>query len=387
MDTAMRAPAVQARELDGRIECLDAVRGLASLCVVAAHFLLMYGFLENGGMVTHTPLDIWWDGSAAVSLFFVLSGLVLSLKYFRAPQTEPAGHPAMIGYIVARCCRIWLPYLVTVLVCALLLTALPRTYAGPPTTAWFRELYAHHPTVRGIIRESSLCTASRDFLIVPQAWTLAIELTISLLVPFTALVARWSAPWLILATVFTIAIFRFPGFAFHFALGILIAKYCTTIRAWHLRWYARTGIAALGILLYTAKSTWAYRLTWIGDRELWSITGAGAALLLVVVLASPALQRILSSRWARHIGKVSYGIYLLHLAVLFWVTPPIINACYGRMSPGLMWAVGASMTVGLTIALATAFYWLVEQPSIQLGRRLSAVLYRDRARRLQTAPA
>jgi hypothetical protein len=42
----------------------------------------MYGFLDDDFIASHTPLNVWWDRVAAVSLFLVLSGFVSCLKYF-----------------------------------------------------------------------------------------------------------------------------------------------------------------------------------------------------------------------------------------------------------------------------------------------------------------
>jgi hypothetical protein len=41
--------------------------------------------------MTYAPLRVWWDGAAAVSFFFVLSGLVLSLRHFRTQEWTAAG--------------------------------------------------------------------------------------------------------------------------------------------------------------------------------------------------------------------------------------------------------------------------------------------------------
>src|SRR4051794_39802460 len=94
------------------ISFLDSVRGIAALSVVANHYVLAYGMPKWQWVLSRTPLSIWWDGPAAVSMFFVLSGLVLSIKHFHATK-NPSLHAFSIGgYCLARVCRIWVPFAV-----------------------------------------------------------------------------------------------------------------------------------------------------------------------------------------------------------------------------------------------------------------------------------
>jgi peptidoglycan/LPS O-acetylase OafA/YrhL len=90
---------LQARSGRPRLFALDALRGLAAVSVVVHHFHEAF----SAGNVR------WWSvlfgsGKAAVVLFFVLSGYVLSL-----PSWE--GRQAPYGiYLVRRVCRIYLPF-------------------------------------------------------------------------------------------------------------------------------------------------------------------------------------------------------------------------------------------------------------------------------------
>ena len=65
---------------------LDSLRGLAALTVVFEHCLRIDPWLLQGispwleWAAQSTPLHILWAGGNAVLLFFVLSGLVLTLR-------------------------------------------------------------------------------------------------------------------------------------------------------------------------------------------------------------------------------------------------------------------------------------------------------------------
>src|SRR5262245_33476285 len=79
------------------MECLEAIRGLASLSVLVGHVILAFwpAYLFRSGTPGWEQFSAWlqalsrfpgkflWDGHLAVSIFFVLSGFVLSLTFFR----------------------------------------------------------------------------------------------------------------------------------------------------------------------------------------------------------------------------------------------------------------------------------------------------------------
>ncbi len=125
-----------------------------------------------------------------MSLFFVLSGLVLSIRHFReTPQPRLAGFD-YLGFLVGRVCRIGLPYW-AVLVASAALWHWSGIHAagGPPVTKWSADLWQHRPTVGGVARQANLSNLDAGYELVPQAWTLAIEVVLSALVPAAVLVA------------------------------------------------------------------------------------------------------------------------------------------------------------------------------------------------------
>lgn len=66
---------------------LEALRGIASIIVLLWHFQLGFfpklsGFFESGKGLIGTPLFFIINGSAAVIIFFILSGFVLTYKFY-----------------------------------------------------------------------------------------------------------------------------------------------------------------------------------------------------------------------------------------------------------------------------------------------------------------
>ena len=74
-----------------RLTYLDSIRGLAALSVLCSHYCGAYDLPPIVSQwVSNFPLSMCRDGFAGVSIFFVLSGLVLSLKYLRKGKNEYA---------------------------------------------------------------------------------------------------------------------------------------------------------------------------------------------------------------------------------------------------------------------------------------------------------
>lgn len=115
-----------------RIEALDSLRGIAALQVLLHHCLLCVPVLytvfsykaplpftgaENTilNAVTFSPLHFFWLGSEPVILFFVLSGFVLSIPFNDGGQNFDYK-----AYFVKRLIRLYIPYIVSILLSMLL---------------------------------------------------------------------------------------------------------------------------------------------------------------------------------------------------------------------------------------------------------------------------
>src|SRR5579859_7503752 len=87
-----------------RLGELDALRGLAALAVSFQHVLLLTGAAGAVlALAALTPLNAMFDGTRAVLFFFVLSGFVLAVPFFRG-VVSPA------GFVAKRAARIYPAY-------------------------------------------------------------------------------------------------------------------------------------------------------------------------------------------------------------------------------------------------------------------------------------
>lgn len=134
-------------------------------------------------------------------MFFVLSGLVLSLKYFRLSHKPDLVHFNLVGFTVGRLFRIWLPYLVVLLISIgfyLEIIDTPILKTQLPPSEWLTDMWhSYHLSLLDMFREGILLKLPSTIVLLPQAWTLTIELVLSLLLPIGLLLAERGTAWLI----------------------------------------------------------------------------------------------------------------------------------------------------------------------------------------------
>lgn len=388
----MNSSTPQKTDSSTHVTAFDTVRGLAALSVVFSHYIGAYGWPTKSAAArqawTYSPLHIVWDGFAAVSLFYVLSGLVLSIKYFRETKHPGLSQFPLSHYLTSRVFRIWPPYLAVFLLSYGLRRwmVLFEGVTIPPVSPWLFSTWNASIPLAQLLREGVLIQ-SGDYSLVPQGWTLPIELTISFLVPVGILLASRHTGWLFFFTLLLIGPLGATFYVFHFAAGILLAKYYAGIRTWlEPRRGWKLAALLLGIFLYTFRFTLPVYFSWeLAASIPWIVTGIGAAFILMVVIASARARTLLSFSWLRFIGKVSYSIYLVHFLVLILLTPRMLQLLNAPQTfLPLAWWLGLAFTVLATLGLAALSHRFVELPSMSLGKSLPKRIETWRTRRVQS---
>jgi peptidoglycan/LPS O-acetylase OafA/YrhL len=366
-----------------RIHYLDSMRGLAAMTVVWSHFCLAYG-LPRGAewILSYTPLHILWDGAAAVSLFFVLSGLVLSLKYFPDLQSQSLKPPRFNSYLITRITRIWLPYAFIAIISYLSKCFLFKHYSTIPNQSeWIQSFWQTENSLKHLLLELNLFTVQTIHQLLPHGWTLFIEMTISLFVPAAAWFAGAQSFQLIFLGIISVFALNTPIFVLHFMLGMLIAQhYRYGQRNWtelshHWKWT----LFIAGVTLYTSRFTIPTYLNspaslYASEYFISCLTGLGAAVLIFLAMASRKIQKTLSYPPLLYLGKISYSVYLCHFLILLCFTPFCLNKlnAIGLTHWLTSWSVGLLLTSVATVALSGLLYNWIEDPCMKLGKRFAS---------------
>lgn len=371
-----------------RLGELDSLRGLAAFTVVINHHLnalpqvfdqTVYGRDEwLFSTLKYTPLHAIWGGHEAVIFFFVISGLVLALPYFKRELHYTP-------FILKRISRIYLPYIVAVAV-ALLGNVLLSRGPIPELSSWFNGPWSQPIAVKMLINHALLIGSFDNGALDPVLWSLVHEMRLSLIFPIVVFVVTrfwWRKS---LAIAFGVTIFAFVlafviyrgtclssdvpptiRYSAMFIVGALLARHHEALTAR----FNRLRRARKWLVLAAATLAYTYRWWFLPHQPLlhfdifndWAVT-AGVSVFIICALASAKASRLLHARPLLFLGKISYSLYLYHAVVLL----AALHLFFGLIPLPVIYA----LSLGTTIIVSTVMYRLVEVPAIDIGRRLSS---------------
>ena len=337
---------------------LEGLRAVAALLVVFHHARShwLWGWLEG------------WNG---VTLFFVLSGFLITTLALR--EEDALGALRWRAFVVRRAFRIVPVYLaaLALYVVAMAVAGIGAAHRGPFVHAmpWYLSPFPEVPFF------------SRTHIVFSLAWSLGVEEKFYLLWPLLAFVVLRGRARGRLGLALSLAFVLQLPIAFSHG-GRLLAPYSAILVGCVLAFllHDRRGFAALSRL---GTRAWflASAALLVGAQALTHVlhpTAAGfrvaspyyylpysAAAALVVaalVLRAPG-SSWLESAPMRLVGRVSYPLYLTH--------PLALAFAAALIAPGNVTAELAYLAVGITLAVALAYalHRLVERPLIRVGRR------------------
>lgn len=355
--------------MDGRREeSLDGLRGLAALSVFVHHVWSH----QLGSEGVPDPDGFWGvvgnELRLGVILFFVLSGFLLYRSFIRHLRHDTRPH--LGRYLKRRAARILPAYYVAVIGSFLLLWGSEIPGLGLPP--------AHQLPLFAVFGQNF--SADTFLTLDSPTWTLCVEVGFYLLLPVVVVAllraqAGWRFQAAAIATMIAIGILwrvvaltagvgpiwanMLPVWLPYFAFGMAVVLWTEYARPARipagptLLWLAAAAglIVANAALLASMPGTDASRF--VSDLP----AGTGFAILtaLALVGSGPGLAWM-RLRWLIGLGIVSYGFYLWHLPLLFFLR---------SLHPegGFLITLGAALPLAL---LAGTLSWLlVERPALR----------------------
>ncbi len=396
----------------GRLGFLDGLRGLAALQVVAQHYVVAFlpgvALADPGAfhaaweaLLAFTPLRLLFDGTFAVCLFFLLSGIVLTLSFERSP-TDLAGNA------LRRLVRLWIPIVAAGVLAFVLMGAMPHAHDEAAALSGSRDwLGADNPnplTLTLLLREvgvDSMLAGTRDntlfpalndwlrplgSLLNPPVWSLHVELYGSLLVLALVRIKAASAR-LHAAAVAVSGVLLMPHPLTLFVIGHLSAR-LLQIGAGRVgaRPPAPSAMSipmiAAGILLSAMPPVrWLHGIAaMLAGQAVMALPHIyqaftlqrmlGAILVFAGVLVGEHVQTVLGARPLRRLGQLSFGIYLVHFPILFTLASLGLTALRPHMSYTACLLAVTAGGVAVTVAAAMLFERWVDRPATALSRRI-----------------
>jgi peptidoglycan/LPS O-acetylase OafA/YrhL len=361
-----------------RLTQLDGLRGIAALIVVVFHLsLIAQPYLDTNSTgdawwwMSETPLRLATDGTQAVLLFFVLSGLVVALPALRAGFTKFSWRK----YFASRFLRLYIPAWGALALAAVLIFCIPRVSSKVTANYWLSNTNAKSIQPLTLLQDATLMkvgNAADNVL-----WSLRWEIIFSVLLPVFVLAAilirrSWIAFGLamVACVALTIGDPVHADAAFYlpvFMMGTLMASRLEAIQEWGARRSRRFWIAALSTSLFFMVASQIFSFaaspSSVGGGLLWSLVGAGAGGIILCAIGFDSVRNFLNAKVSQFLGKISFSLYLIHV--------PIIATLAFVLGDAQWWLVGI---IGLPLSLgaATVFHKYVEVPSMNLAHRVGA---------------
>jgi peptidoglycan/LPS O-acetylase OafA/YrhL len=356
-----------------KIPALDGVRGIAILMVMVSHF-----FFVN--VWNNSPwFRVMQSGWLGVDLFFVLSGFLITGILLKAK-----GKTAYFSnFYKRRSLRIFPLYYFAIFVvwfCIVFIEKAPERLHSYDSWWWF-VLIA--PNIAMALKDN--WTYHSNYLDANHLWSIGVEEQFYLVWP---LIVRFTPAWLLAI---------FCALLVHFSVHIRHATDAFFGKQWSLASYMMPycrldGLAAGSFLAIYFFLGWDKKIpyhrwlvrglfVWMAYRvldQLWHYNSQYLGTISAFVSASglylslnphpwAIVRNICESRFLRHIGAFSYGLYIFHhlgheLMMRYFGTPLIQSG----MSIYLAQSLYMLIAFGITYGLSRLSWWLIEQPFLKM---------------------
>jgi peptidoglycan/LPS O-acetylase OafA/YrhL len=360
---------------------LDGLRAIAILLVFASHSDL---------------LSVGWVG---VQLFFVLSGFLITGILLDMKDSLPLGE-YFTKFYGRRFLRIFPLYYFYLALMALVAFWLIRVDFRPNymqiylDQVWYAVFYIYDFFYRVPWFQPSLfldhfwsLSVEEQFyiiwplllLLMPQSGLKRLFITFILLGPISRFIFYWlyvsgSNLW-VFREPFGLVIYSWPfSHLDAFALGAYISRFpiprprqqllilfVLVLTSGYIATYITTGnIGVVSALGYDLRSSSGYQFVWAH-----SLLDYFFAVLLYCVVREKVFTRFLEMSWLRYLGKISYGMYVYHLPVIWFVERLSEERIEGEMAH----LIRVIISLSATILIATLSYHLLEKPILNLKDR------------------
>ena len=370
--------------MSAKINSAESIRGLACLAVVFSHLAMsFFPYLHHFDInevtdlawvhaIHHSPFAFFYSGDAAVFVFFVLSGFVLSYAILNKPEQF---NKKIKNMMIKRYPRLMIPALTSCLIIWLVFkfVHINSGHVGSWLQAFTVQGFSFtHALYEGTIGAFLFSESEVNWVL----WTMTIELMGSFALFFLLYLYHYKklAFWLGSLIIPCLAFYwRGRGFSFgisSFIIGIYIYLYAKTISN-----LAAITMLIIGLYLAGAHNTstsyqWLYSI--FGDLTYDYCNFIAGILIVYSVLMNPLLSKGLDHPILVWLGKLSFSIYLLHLLMLYLVCIPLFNFLLS-----LHWSYSISVicsgftAICVTLVAANFYSNYVDQFAIKVSNKIA----------------
>jgi peptidoglycan/LPS O-acetylase OafA/YrhL len=351
----------------GYLAELQSIRGIAAMVVVFGHASSKFG-----GPAWWLKAVLVFNAEAAVGMFFVLSGFVLTRMVGERHFTLEIG----CEFLIRRLFRIY-PALIVATAASLLFVLLFPHLKPMVDSDWLNHQFTD---ARQSIPFIILAFAGASAHLLPQAWTISVELLGSFLMPAIAWMAFNRVRQLCYVLVVTILLGMTIGpytpyavlmYMPHFIIGSLIFVMPSRGRDF-LRSLSggKSAVVLATIVMIAVRSFFDAPF----DSPALVFEELGCSAFIVAMLVHGRVSfNILRAPAMEWLGDVSYSLYLFHFVVIYFaiVGLRLVETASGS-APNAVFNNLLLMLVVVVVSLpiSAASFRLIERPGNAFGKRL-----------------
>lgn len=364
---------------------IEGIRGIACFMVVLSHLaLVFYPGLHEKELISNatedfifnSPIPFIYSGTAAVFIFFVLSGYVLTFGVMKRTDILSA----ISTMTIRRYFRLAPP----VLASCILSFVVIRFFDVDTTnlSAWISSYGNFEPTMPGAIYSALIETFFRGGSAYnPVLWTMKIELIGSLIIFFYCAVAAGNENKLPIAIMFSVFVFLLPlsqteKYSYIcFIIGAVMNNLKKTLSLPASIIILFVGIYFGGV--HYGSAAYASAIEYVSHPIFGEMTNAyylfcavSGVLIVFSVVCNTKQSIFFGKALFVYSGKVSFSVYLIHMPMLYLIAPLVFNS---SISMGYFQAaaIASTTTIVCIYVAANYFYKIFDISAISFSKAIS----------------
>lgn len=370
---------------------LDGLRGVAAFIVVIHNYLLgFYPSTYSGNMDTirtnsgidatlaSTPINILYNGNVSVCIFFVLSGYVLSYKFFKYSDKNIITSSAIRRYL-----RLMIPVLFSIIV-AYVFMKFKLFYNSDVAIItgsdwWLANFYNFTPNIFEMLKQGAygvffLNESSYNAVL----WTMHYELFGSFVVfgiiSIFGNIRNRSIIYIVCI------LLTYNTYYLAFILGIILSdansncdKFINSFNSKYLKIF----LLVIGLILCSYPSGIDVKETIYEYMRIPKIDDIvafyhilGSFLIIIILLKSDILKRFFALKIPLFFGKISFSMYIIHLIILCSFSSFLFSKIINNFRYYQAFIIMLMISLIIIILISYSIYKYVDCIAIKLSKKI-----------------
>lgn len=363
-----------------KLDHLTGLRGLAAVAVMMAHMQMLWSvFVSNNG-VFDANVTAWkiyntiFNGNFSVCIFFILSGYVVLLGFYK--RKEPK---SLISSAFKRYFRLTpVPLFAVLTAWAIYSTFGFHNYEAGKLLGdipWFYKPYGFTLTLSGAIYQGLIGIYHGAVSYDGVLWTIQVELLGSLALFILTYFSWESKYFIIINIIFGIgAVCILGNYGLYFCLFLIGGVLCR-VKEFHINpWFI-----IVGIILGVQYDGWP--ITSLLQSHLPGNINAsvlchvlGSIILFASINSSHSFIKLFSIKPLVYIGEISYSLYAVHLLVLFSVGSYVFVKLHSLIGANGSAIISMITTIFISSVVAIVMTKFIDNKSQYLADKVGKII-------------